>query len=196
LSGNGASASVVWNAALAALDSDGDGFSNGTELGDPDGDNTATPGAVVTNPGLASSFPQVVNNAPSLASIGAKNVEEGTALTFAVTATDQDNDDVTIAASSVPAGASFTNGNFTWTPGFDQSGSFTVSFRASDGTAETSATVNITVVNTNRVPVFDTIETQNVKEGQPLTFTVSATDPDGDAVTLALGAESLPRGPH
>ena len=40
-----------WTPALAALDSDGDGVSNGVELGDPDGDGTATEGAEVTNPG-------------------------------------------------------------------------------------------------------------------------------------------------
>ena len=41
----------VWNAALANLDSDGDGAKNGVELGDPTGSGTPTPGAQVTNPG-------------------------------------------------------------------------------------------------------------------------------------------------
>ncbi|MFT5368208.1 MAG: hypothetical protein ACI8V2_003171 [Candidatus Latescibacterota bacterium] len=192
LSGSGANASVVWNASLAGMDSDGDGFSNGTELGDPDGDGTPTIGAQVTNPGLASSLPQVVNNAPTIASIDAKGVDEGAVLTFSVTATDPDNDTVTLTASNLPTGATFANGEFTWTPDFDQSGSFTVSFGASDGTAQASTTVQITVANTNRVPVFDTIAAQTVKEGTALSFTVGATDPDGDAVTLA--AEGLPTG--
>lgn len=39
-----------WDAELAALDSDGDGFTNGEELGDPDGDGTPTPGVEVTHP--------------------------------------------------------------------------------------------------------------------------------------------------
>jgi hypothetical protein len=48
-----------WTASLAALDSDGDGFTNGEELGDPEGDGTAVAGARVTNPGDAKSFPVV-----------------------------------------------------------------------------------------------------------------------------------------
>lgn len=49
---------AFWSPTLAALDSDGDGFTNGQELGDPDGDGTADPRAVATRPGSASSFPQ------------------------------------------------------------------------------------------------------------------------------------------
>jgi len=50
-----------WNATLAKLDSDGDGFTNGTELQDPNG--TWTSGSIgdvslVTNPGDATSKPQ------------------------------------------------------------------------------------------------------------------------------------------
>jgi uncharacterized repeat protein (TIGR03803 family) len=41
----------TWNALLACLDSDGDGLTNGQELGDPDGTGTPTPGAQITNPG-------------------------------------------------------------------------------------------------------------------------------------------------
>jgi uncharacterized repeat protein (TIGR03803 family) len=47
----------VWNASLASLDSDGDGLTNGQELGDPGGTGTPTPGAPVTNPGDPSSEP-------------------------------------------------------------------------------------------------------------------------------------------
>ena len=51
-----------WNAELAALDSDGDGFTNGEELQDPNGEwreGSANPGdaSLVTNPGNANSVP-------------------------------------------------------------------------------------------------------------------------------------------
>ena len=187
LSGSGASASVVWNASLAGMDSDGDGSSNGTELGDPDGDGTPTAGAQVTNPGDPNSFPQVINNAPVFATIGAKSVNEGEVLTFAVTATDQDNDTVTITASNLPTGATFANGNFTWTPGFDQSGSFTVSFSASDGKTQTSATATITVANVSRPLVinsFSPTSTLFVKGvGDTVRVTVAAQSPDVGSVT-------------
>ncbi len=62
LSTPGATGQVQWSEALAALDSDGDGFSNGEELQDPQGTwriGQPAPGdlALVTNPGDASDFP-------------------------------------------------------------------------------------------------------------------------------------------
>jgi hypothetical protein len=47
-----------WDAALAELDSDGDGFTNGEEVGDPDGDGVPTPGSIVTHPGDAERKPE------------------------------------------------------------------------------------------------------------------------------------------
>ncbi len=52
---------VFWGPALAGLDSDGDGFTNGQELGDTDGDGKADPLFVATNPGSATSFPQAAD---------------------------------------------------------------------------------------------------------------------------------------
>lgn len=53
----GSTAAPFWDAVLAGLDSDGDGATNGEELGDPEGDGSATPGVLVFNPGDASSTP-------------------------------------------------------------------------------------------------------------------------------------------
>ena len=55
-----------WGPELAALDSDGDGFSNGVELQDPNGTwvpGTATPGdpLLVTHPGDANDFPAITS---------------------------------------------------------------------------------------------------------------------------------------
>ena len=55
--GRGSNASF-WNSVLAAKDSDGDGSSNGEELGDPDGDGKPTDGAEITNPSDPESKPQ------------------------------------------------------------------------------------------------------------------------------------------
>jgi hypothetical protein len=58
----GADGDVVWGNALALLEADGDGFSNGTELQDPDGTwsiGNPNPGtsSLVTNPGDSKSKP-------------------------------------------------------------------------------------------------------------------------------------------
>ncbi|MBL9171843.1 MAG: hypothetical protein JNN07_29200 [Verrucomicrobiales bacterium] len=46
-----------WDVALALLDSDQDGFTNGEELGDPDGDGIVDPALPVSHPGDPLSFP-------------------------------------------------------------------------------------------------------------------------------------------
>jgi hypothetical protein len=53
----GSSATPFWSETLAKKDSDGDGFTNGQELGDPEGTATAYVGAQVSNPGVATSKP-------------------------------------------------------------------------------------------------------------------------------------------
>ncbi len=67
-----------WSAELAAMDSDGDGFTNGEELGDPDGDGIPEPGHEVTNPGDPNSHPPDENQPPTVALTGPA---EGTELT-------------------------------------------------------------------------------------------------------------------
>ena len=61
LTQSGRTGNVQWNAMLAMLDSDGDGVSNGQELGDPDGDGTVDSSIQVTNPGDPTSFVQQVS---------------------------------------------------------------------------------------------------------------------------------------
>ena len=78
----GTSSRAFWSPTLAQKDSDGDGFTNGAELGDPDGDGTPVAGAKVTNPGSASSKPQ--NQAPTVRLTGP---EDGAVFTLPAVAT-------------------------------------------------------------------------------------------------------------
>ncbi len=133
-----------------------------------------------------------VNRAPVLAPIDNKSVSEGSILSFLLSATDADGDTVTYSASSLPAGSAFAGSTFTWTPGYTQAGSFQVTFTASDSQATDSQAVTITVNNTNRAPVLDAIADKSVNETTLLTFTVNATDPDGD--TIQYSATGLPSG--
>lgn len=74
----GRSGQVVWNAMLAMLDSDGDGVSNGQELGDPDGDGMTDASIQVTNPGDPNSFVQQQPVTPAVTSfvIGGVTLQE------------------------------------------------------------------------------------------------------------------------
>ncbi len=64
--GGSPAAVPFWSPALAALDSDNDGFCNGQEVGDPDGDGAPLPGATVTSPGSSASKP--ANSPPAFSS--------------------------------------------------------------------------------------------------------------------------------
>ena len=134
----------------------------------------------------------VVNEAPVLAAIGNKTISEGALLSFSISATDPDGDAITYSATDIPAGAAFAGRTFTWTPSYTQAGTYDVTFAATDGIAQDSETITITVNNTNRAPVLDTIGDKYVNEDMLLTFVVSATEPDGE--DIAYSAAGLPAG--
>jgi hypothetical protein len=135
------------------------------------------------------------NQAPVLTNPGNKSVNEGAALTFTVSATDPDGDSLIYSANSLPSGATFTPASrtFSWTPASGQAGIYAnVQFIASDSQLTDSENITITVNNANRSPVMSPIGNKSVTVGQLLTFTVSATDPDGDSLTYS--ATNTPAG--
>jgi len=147
-------------------------------------------------------FAVVPNSAPVLDAIGNKTVNEGQLLSFTVHATDPNGQPVTYSlqavSGSLPAGISFntTTGAFSWTPSYTQSGSYELLFTATDGELTDAEQITVTVVNINTPPVLDPIGNKSVNEGQLLSFTIHATDPNGDTVTYSLQAASgsLPAG--
>jgi PGF-pre-PGF domain-containing protein len=77
-----------------------------------------------------------------------------------------------------------STGLFSWTPGYNDSGIYTVEFVVSDSLdGNASESINITVVDVNRAPVLTSIGSRTVEEGSKLTFTLDATDADGDDLT-------------
>ena len=135
-----------------------------------------------------------VNGAPVLSAIGSKTVAENAALTFTLSATDPDGGTLTYSATGLPTGATLnaSTGAFSWTPSYTQANTYNVTFTASDGTLSSSQAITITVTNVNRAPVLSAIGSKSVNEGATLTFTISATDADGDTLTYSAG--NLPTG--
>ena len=140
--------------------------------------------------------PEVVvvqpNQAPVLEPVGDQAVAEGDTLSFDLSASDADGDNLSFSASGLPSGASFSGGSFNWSPGMSQAGSYTVSFSVSDGDLSDSETVSITVSNVNQAPVIALDDSQIVAEGAQLVFSVDGSDPDGDS--LSFSAAGLPEG--
>ncbi len=135
---------------------------------------------------------QSSNSKPTLAEIGNKSVSENATLTFSVSATDPDGDPITYSATGLPSGASFSGRTFRWTPTYGQAGNYQVTFTASDGQNQDSATITITVVKVNRAPVLGEIDDRFIDQDQSVAFPLAASDPDGDSLTYS--ASGLPAG--
>lgn len=134
------------------------------------------------------------NRPPVLSQIGSKTVSEGQVLAFSVSASDPDGDQLAYSATGLPAGADFnaTSRAFSWRPSFSQSGTYAVTFTASDGGMQDSETIAITVANVNRAPVIKPIANMSVDENKTVSFAVESADADGDRLTYdAIG---LPAG--
>jgi hypothetical protein len=140
------------------------------------------------------------NLPPVLQPLGNQMVSEDGLLSIQVVATDPDGDPIALEATGVPRDASFQDngdgtGDFVWMPGFDQAGNYEVMFKATDAgnpPASDSQTITITVGNTNRPPILDPIGDQAATVSETLTFMLTASDPDGDA--LRFGTADMPLG--
>ena len=144
-------------------------------------------------------FLAVAGQAPVVTAPATASATENQTLTVNVTASDPDGDPITsLTASGLPAGATFTagpgntTGTLSWTPGFDQAGSYTVTFTAANA-LNGGASTAITVSNVDRAPVASAPATAAGVEGSPLTVNLTASDPDGDAIG-SLTASGLPAG--
>ena len=141
------------------------------------------------------------DNPPIVTAPASESVNENTALNFTVTASDPDGDPINsllASGSAITAGATFTSsagltsGTFSWTPTFSQAGSYTATFTASNALAGSASTA-ITVANVDRPPIVAAPATISGNTLNLITFSVTASDPDGDPIS-SFTAASLPSG--
>jgi hypothetical protein len=139
--------------------------------------------------------------APTVTAPSTASVLEGSLLWFGVTAADPDGDPIaSLTAAPLPSGATFapnganTSGTFNWTPDFTQAGTVNVTFTATNARSG-NATTQITVTNVDRAPVVTAPASRTVNATAALSFTVTASDPDGDAIaSLTVDTSVLPAG--
>lgn len=132
---------------------------------------------------------------------------EGGSIEITLHAMDPNGDPiVSFSAENLPRGAAFVadssnnSGVFTWTPDYDQAGYYVVSFAAaslSNGHGGQEEIGNgllvLTILNGDRQPVVLAPDSVSGADGELLSFTITAEDPDGDAITV-LRADPLPPG--
>jgi hypothetical protein len=132
------------------------------------------------------------NHQPLLAEVIDRSIGEGQPVSFILSATDSDNDDLTYAVSGHPTGSMLEGNTFSWTPSEGQAGRYTLTFTVSDGKGGTDRkSGTITVQKANRKPVLADIANQSVQEGQTLEFTLNATDPDDDPLTYSISGNPV-----
>ena len=131
------------------------------------------------------------NCAPDLNLPATAQIAINRLLTFDISASDREGDEIYFDTYSMPTGAAFTDqgngtGTFSWRPQSNQVGFYSVGFVACDNVAQycNERTVGITVTRGGNPPQFDTVPDQSATVGQQLEFTVRATDIDGDPIRL------------
>ena len=135
-----------------------------------------------------------VNAPPTLASIPNQTIKTGETLTVSLSAADTDLPAQELVLSMPfggPLGASVNSATktFVWTPALNHpAGVEAVTIQVTDSAgASALQSFSINVTPSNLAPVLGVIPPQTVNEGQPLTVTASATDPNtGQPLTFSL----------
>jgi len=86
-----------------------------------------------------------VNRPPALAAVGDRSVDATDMLSFTVSGTDPDGDNLVYSAGGLPSNANLTGQTFSWTPGYGEAGSYEITFTVSDGELADSKTMTVLV---------------------------------------------------
>ena len=121
---------------------------------------------------------EITNMPPVLDPIADITVNEGDTVIFNPTATDPDADALTFSYSGWISSPSYATT-------FTDAGVYTITVTVTDGALTDSQDVTVTVANVNRTPVLDLITDISVTEGETITLTPTATDPDGDTLSFS-----------
>ncbi|HEY6573189.1 MAG TPA: FG-GAP-like repeat-containing protein, partial [Candidatus Eisenbacteria bacterium] len=142
-----------------------------------------------------------LNRLPVFTVVPMPMVPEGDDVEYAVSVVDADDDALSLRIESGPpymtlsvsnSDYGFISAALRFRPGYFDAGMTTASLVAGDGSAEVSQAIEIMIRNVNRPPTLSAPDTIAVGEGDPVAFTASAPDPDGEMVELT--ATGLPDG--
>jgi hypothetical protein len=143
---------------------------------------------------------QNTNQAPILSNPGPQVGAEGTLFTLPLTATDPDGDSVTYSLTSgaLPGGLTLnaSTGVIGGTLSFESTGVHSIGVTASDNQTQNPSsaqqTFSLTIVPTNRAPIFRAISSQVDAQGETIAkVTVVADDPDGNTLTYTANGLSI-----
>ena len=143
-----------------------------------------------------------LDNAPAFTSSPVTTAAELITYSYNATASDPDGDPLKYSLAGAPTGMTINSasGRITWTPTSAQVGNHTITVIASD--SPLSADLNFTpltatqtftiAVAPNHPPVIGSAPVTSATENSPYSYTVTASDPDGDALSYTLSAAPEP----
>lgn len=119
--------------------------------------------------------------------------KETVALKQQLAANDADGQSLTYRVLDAPEGLTLTeDGLLTWTPGYEQSGEYALTFIVNDSETDVEKTLVLNVANTNRKPYFVSEAIVNAAENTDYVYSIDTQDDDGNEMTLSL--EKRPKG--
>lgn len=129
---------------------------------------------------------EAVNDSPIITSQAVRVATEDVLYTYQVIASDVDGDELVYSLASGPETMTMTpSGLVTWTP--EQGTTFAeATFTVSDGIVTTFQSVRINVTAVNDAPVIDSTPVTVATEDEAYSYTVAATDVDGDILAYSL----------
>lgn len=149
--------------------------------------------ARATTPTPPTPTPDPVNRAPTISGTPATTVTTGIAYAFQPDAVDPDGNALTYSIDNRPSWATFstTTGRLSGTPAAGNVGTTTgIVIRVSDGLVATALPAfNLQVTATpptNRAPVISGTPPTSIAAATAYTFTPTASDPDGNALTFGV----------
>ncbi len=149
---------------------------------------TATANGTETTRGFTITV-NATNQAPIMDQPSDMTVNEGDTADQSLLAQDPDANPLTFSKTAGPAfmtvaTLSPTLGNIHLAPGFEDAGTHAATVRATDGGLNSDRSLSITVNDVNRPPVLTAIPDVTVTEGATVDQPLTASDPDGDALTF------------
>ena len=135
--------------------------------------------------GMAGIGACVYNHAPGILTVPDSTVEQGSSYSYQMIAEDIDPaTTLTLSAVTKPDWLTFTPGATTaelsGIPTNDDVGTHTIKLRVFDGSIFVDQDFTIRVINLNDDPIISSSPTLEIDQGSFYTYTVIATDPDGD----------------
>ncbi len=178
---------------LRAVDPDGDQitftysspFNSSGEWQTKEGDEGEYSISVIASDGISETQQDVMivvtalNNAPVIGNFEDIKIDEGDLIQLNPTVTDADGDSVSIEYSG------FMDSNEYQTT-FNDAGDYKVTLKINDGKRTVMKTIDIIIVDINRIPVIGSIGDISFTEGDLVEIVPIVTDPDGDAVSISF----------